>query len=107
MMTRCYNKQVAYLVSLLLVILFYSQAQATTAQWYYNQKLTSPADSRAILKPYHHPRLKQQRFAKHLVLKQRSLKKSNWPQTPSQTHYIAPKSKQGRALPFWPDLKPK
>ncbi|WP_298609560.1 hypothetical protein [uncultured Thiothrix sp.] len=107
MMTRRYNKQVAYLGSLLLIVIFYSQVQAATDQWYYNQKLASPADSRAIFKSYHHPKLKQQRFAKHLVLKQWILKERNLPQALGQTPYLAPKSNQERALPFWHDLKPK
>lgn len=110
MMTRTYSQQTAYLGSLFVFTIFCSQAQAATEEWYYNQRLTSPADSRAILKPYHHPDLQRYNFAKHSVLKQwpwlkqRSLNQST---QQSQTIYFAPKTHQSRALPFWPDLKPK
>lgn len=107
MMTRAYSKQIAYLGGLFLLFTCYSPANAATDQWYYNQRLTSPADSRAILKPYHHPELQQQNFVKYKLLKQWPwLKQRNWSQAKGQvpTPYFVPKTHQERALPFWPDL---
>lgn len=110
MMTRTYNWQAAYLGSLFLFAVFCSQVHAATEEWYYNQKLTSPADSRASLKPYHHPELQGYNFAKHTALKKRTWFKQrslNQAIQRSETDYLAPKIQQSRALPFWPDLKPK
>ena len=108
MMTTIYSKQTAYVDSLLVVLFFCAQAYAATDQWYYNQRLTSPADSRAILEPYYQSKLQQQNFAKHRVLKQWAwLKQRSLSQVSLQLPYHVSQSTQGRALPFWPDLKPK
>lgn len=107
MMTKTYSQQTAYLGGLFLLFACYSPANAATEQWYYNQKLASPADSRAILKPYYQPEWQQQNFVKYKRLKQWLwLKERNWNQVrqPVPTPYSAPKANQGRALPFWPDL---
>lgn len=107
MMTKTYSQQTAYLGGLFLLFAGYSSANAATDPWYYNQRLASPADSRAILKPYYQPELQQQNFVKYKLLKPWPwLKQRNWNQArqPVPTPYLAPKANQGRALPFWPDL---
>lgn len=108
MMTTFYGKQTAYLGSLLLMLFSCAQADAATDQWYYNQRLTSPADSRAILEPYYQSKLQQQNFTKYRVLKHWAwLKQRSLPQVSLQLPYHIPQSTRERALPFWPDLKPK
>lgn len=92
------------------LILYGSVAQAVAADaWYYHGKLASPADSRAVLKPQQHPSLDKQTLADQPIFQlwvwQQPAKQTNLIKI--QRSYSVPKSKQGRALPFWLDLQPK
>ncbi len=102
-------KPLAYLSTLL--ILGCSVAQATESKaWYYNGKLSSPADSRAVLKNHQNPALYRQTLVDQPIFKHWIWLKQHPKQTSLikiQRSYLAPKSQQGRALPFWPDLQPK
>jgi hypothetical protein len=104
MMKVFLRKQAVGLGSLLLIASFLTNAAEASNDWYYHEKLTTPADSRALLKSYSYPHMRQPNLAKQPALKQWSWLKNR---STNQQAYLAPKSQQGRALPFWPDLKPK
>lgn len=109
MLSRVYLRQAASLASLLVSIMVSSSAHAADA-WYYNQRLASPADSRAILMPYHYPQRKRSSFAQQPALQQWTwLKQQHLKGTKRSQPALKSKQKhlKGRALPFWPDLKPK
>lgn len=108
MIAKILNKQATYLVSLFMLFASPSQATSTSA-WFYNDKLVTPADSRAVLKPYQHlptswqlnqkSRLKQWLWFRH-----QKVRRDKQPIPDATT---IPQSQPTRALPFWPDLKPK
>lgn len=92
------------------LILYASVVQAVAAEaWYYHEKLASPADSRAVLKLDQHLSLDKQTLAEQPIFQlwvwQQPANQANLVKI--QRSYSAPKSKQGRALPFWFDLQPK
>lgn len=108
------SKQTAYLASLFMLGVGSIQANEPTVDsnlaWYYHETLTTPADSRAILKPYQHPEFRQHSLGSSAALKQWSwLKQYKLKQRKVQTRptYLAPLNQQKIALPFWPALTPK
>lgn len=109
-MARTLSTQAAYAASLCMLFSLLTQSNQALAAWYYHETLTIPADSRAILRTYQHPEFCLKNLAKQPALKQWVwLKKQPMQNTLPLTHepYLAPKTQQGRALPFWPDLKAK
>lgn len=108
MIARAESKQTTYLASLFVLLSWSAQANQSTV-WYYNEKLTTPTDSRAVLKPYQHSQFRPQNLAKPATSKQWAWQQHNLPHDQARTDqsYLAPKSQQSKALPFWPDLKPK
>lgn len=114
MMARIQIKQAAYLASLFMLGAGSIQANEPAAEpssaWYYHETLTTPADSRAILKPYQHPEFRQRSLGNQAAFKQWPwLKQYKLQQDKAQARqaYLVPQSRQGTALPFWPSLKPK
>lgn len=114
MIARIQRKQTAYLGGLFMFVALSAQATEQAAEpisaWYYHETLTTPADSRAVLKPYQRPEFRQQSLANQVALKQWSwLKQHKLHRHLSSAHpaYLAPKNQQSQALPFWPALKPK
>ena len=92
------------------LILYASVAQAVAAEaWYYHEKLASPADSRAVLKPEQHSTLDKQILADQPIFQlwvwQQPVNQTNLVKI--QRSYSTSKNRQGRALPFWLDLQPK
>lgn len=120
MIASMQSRQAAYLASLFMLSICtgvakaQDQAKDQSAEpnlvWYYHETLTTPADSRAILKPYRHPEFRQQHLGNQAALKQWAwLKQHKFHRHEVQTHqaYRIPQSQQKTALPFWPVLMPK
>ncbi|HPY39099.1 MAG TPA: hypothetical protein PLM98_01170 [Thiolinea sp.] len=110
MIANTLKKQAALVTGLFLSLAAHAYAANSTEAWFYNGKLTTPADSRAVLKPYQYSNSQVQVLAKNPAfkqwpwVKQQQLHKSL---RSTQAPYLAPKNHQVKALPFWPELKAK
>lgn len=109
MIAKSVNKQTTYLVGLFMLFFFSAEAIATNNAWFYHEKLVTPADSRALFKPYQHPEFQLRSSTNQTALKQWSWLKQHKMHHAMRRNYQlkALTNQQGNALPFWPALKPK